>query len=237
MRIAYFLCFWCAGECTGELDDEQVQFMMWDASLDQMDQEQERLLVLGIKDSAIKKIQNHFPRLSITSLDSPLYSHSFDRRQGRQVMWADQYDKIIVYLALEKDPYREQKLRALYRALKSGKDGIIICIRKDSPSIDRWVERFAENTGLAPFISNTPNLSPEEYRTLIQSTGFDVSHEYPSGSILTNIYNITEWICTRWAVPLAMHSHFMVDFPRFMDGVLSRHDIIYSELCIFKIRK
>src|SRR3989344_348151 len=241
MRSIYFFCFlvWVitghAGECTGKVDDEQIEFITWTVSADQMNQRQEKLLVLGIIDSAIKKLQNKFPQLNIISLDSPAHSYPFHSRQGKQAIWENQYDKIVVYLALEKDPYREQKLRLMYKALKPGKDGIIICIRKDSLSIDRWVSQFSETAELTPFISNTPNLSPEDYRTLIQSVGFYVSDEYPSISILTNIHDITEWICSRWAIPLPMHSLFMVDFPRFMQGVLSGHEIIYSELCVFRI--
>jgi hypothetical protein len=243
IRFFHFFCFsvWIlvchAGECTGNLDDEQVDLITWNVLAEQMNQRQEKWLVLGIVDSAISKLQSKFPQLTIISLDIPARSYPFYTRQDKQAVWENQYDKIVVYLALEKDPYREQKLRMMYKALTPGKDGVIICIRKDSPSIDRWVSQFAEAAELTSFISNTPNLSPEDYRTLFQDIGFYVTKEYPSISILTNIHDVTEWICSRWAIPLPMHSLFMIDFPRFMQGILSGDEIIYSELLVFRIRK
>src|SRR3990167_9430190 len=99
-----------------------------------MNQKKKKLLVFGVINSLIKKKQNKFPQLNIISLDSPAHSYPFHSRQGKQAIWENQYDKIVVYLALEKDPYREQKLRLMYKALKPGKDGIIICIRKDRKS-------------------------------------------------------------------------------------------------------
>ncbi len=239
-RCIWFFCFLssvisgCAGECTGKLDDEQVEFITYSASADQMNQRQEKLLVLGIIDSTIKKLQKKFPQLDVVPLDNPIQAPSLP---GKQTDWEDQYDKILIYLALEKDPHREEKLRVMYKALKSGKDGIIICIRNDALSIDRWVSQFAETAELTPFISSTPNLSLEDYRALIQDVGFCITNEYPSVSILTNVYAVTEWICRRWAIPLSMQSLFMVGFPRFMEGVLSGHEIIYSGLHVFRIRK
>jgi hypothetical protein len=243
VRFFHFFCFsvWIlacyAGECTGNLDDEQVDLITWNAATGQMNQRQEKLLVLGIVDSAIAKLQSKFPQLNIISLDSPAYSHPFHTRQGKQATWENQYDKIVVYLALEKDSYREQKLRLMYKALKPGKDGIIICALKDSPSTDRWVNQFVEAAGLAPFVSNTSDLSLEDYQTLIQNAGFYTTKEYQWVSFLYHTPSVVESACNRWTIPLPMQSFFMFDFSQFLRKALSEDAIIYSELHAFAIRK
>jgi len=247
MQFTLFFCFLVgiiasyAGERTGNLDDEQVELVSYTVS-DLSSPKQTKILTLGLIESAITKLNRLYPQLDIIALDSTTYSsHLFKHlsnlwKSEGPIAWENQYDAIVIYLALEKNPYREQKLRIMYKALKPGKQGIIICAPKGIRSMDYWIEHFVEDSEWKSFVSNTPNLSPEDYRTLIQNIGFHIVYEGKWLSVLRNV-DTFDWIGNRWAVPLPMQSRFTGDFYRFLRTAYGDETCWFPDIYRFVVEK
>jgi hypothetical protein len=70
-----------------------------------------RLLVLGVLDNAIEDLRLNYPLLSIESMEE------------KKEIDKNQYDAIIVCLALEKDPHRELKTSVDVRCIEARQKG------------------------------------------------------------------------------------------------------------------
>ncbi len=225
-----------AGEPTGNLDDEQVELVAHAAPVNLSSKKQEKMLSLGLVDSAITKLNHIYPYLDITNLDRTAYANHIFDLSNEPIAWENQYDTIAIYLALEKSPDRNERLRILYKGLKPGGKGIIVFAPKDSCSIDNRVEQFIENSEWKPFISNTPNLSLEDYRMLIQNIGFNIIGLRNWVSILRNT-DTSEWLCDRWEVPLSMQSRFIGGFYRFSNMLSKGETCFFTGLYYFIVEK
>ena len=243
--VVSFLLIWTvlgySWELTGNLDDEQV-ILVTLAVPNLPPTERTTILTLGIVENAVKKLNLQHPQLGIIALDSTTYSsHLFDHKStvwksSTVSAWENQYDAIVIYLALEKDPHREQKLRIMYKALKRGRYGIVICAPSDVRSVDSYVERCVVGSEWEAIVSNTSNLSSEAYRILIQNIGFTISHEGTWLSVLRSL-DPFDWIGNRWAVPLPMRPGFESDVFRLLKKTHGDELWWFPNLCCFVVEK
>jgi hypothetical protein len=241
----FFLLIWTvlghSWELSGNLDDEQVILVTLAVS-DLSSTKRTTILTLGIVENAIKKLNLLHPQLDIIALDSITYtSHLFDHKStvwksNTAIAWENQYDAIVIYLALEKDPHREQKLRIMHKALKPEKRGIIICAPSDVRSVDSYAEQCVASTEWETIVSTTPNLSSEAYRILIQNIGFAIVHEGTWLSVLRNL-DPFDWIGNRWAVPLPMRPGFVSDVSRLLRKTYGDELWWFPNLCSFVVEK
>jgi len=228
-------------EPSGNLCDEQVVLVsMAVASLPRV--EQVKVLTLGIVDDAIKKLSDFYPQLDVIALDCATYSFRLWEHESRvwqsntSIAWENQYDAIVIYLALEKDPHREQKLKILYKALKPGRFGIIICTPKDVISVDTYVEEFIQDSEWQSFVSQTPNLLLDEYRTFITSAGFIIASEGSWLSVLSSL-DPFDWIGNRWCVPLPMRLRFENNIHSLLRKKYGSDLWWFPNLCRFVVEK
>lgn len=181
------------------------------------------LLVLGVLQNTIEDLRSRFPLLKIESMEEV------------KVVDKNQYDAIIVFLALEKDPDRESKLQLMYDALKPGKKGMIFFSPKEACLLDREIEKFLEKSRWKRLVSKTPNLSRSEFHELIHNIGFSMSDELMLSIFIESSEEMSNWISRRWSAPEL--STFSVDFRTFLAKTREYSSVFYMDLYATLVEK
>ena len=242
--LGFFLIFsrvaGYSGEVTGNFDDYQTDLISYNAAHILFPDGQGKLLTLGLLENSIVQLKNRFPRLQIISIDDQLSSLSgvefYSMESDERWIWENQYDAIIIFLALEKDPHRESRVRLMYDSLKPKKKGMLFITPKGAFSLDHWVEKFLEDSKWRQLVSNTPNLSIVDCRAFIENAGFSIVEEKRWGGILNN-QDTSKWLCDRWAVPFPMRISFVWDFSCFLERTFDGRSNIFLDVFSLLVEK